>query len=297
MKKKKKKTLLLFYIIYYLGPPPHGPHGMPPGSSHSTGSPMPFGMRPHPAGHYGGPRGMSIMDPNHPMNSIGTGGGGGGSAQNMMDYPHDAAKMMKLTKLGVEPKKRGRKSKAELQAIEQSKVMMSMPGGPPPHPTQHQHQQPPSVHPQSSSQMHHSLMGNSLIAAQQGSLIAPSGPGLVGPPGGSLINSPSTTDSNIPTTVLSVQNSRLMDPSELGPPGSSADTSPIKKRGRRKKFTPLRETLRAVGGVELASTSASSSSSLVPPISTSSPNDTNTGGIGIDSKTNSILSERLTVGK
>lgn len=132
------------------------------------------------------------------------------------DYQNDS-KMMKLTKSGVEPKKRGRKSKAELQAIEQAKGL-----GP-----------DPSV-----------SMGPSLIQHS------------AHPPGQEPI---------IPTTVLAVQNTRLMDPSELGPPG--AGVSDVKKRGRRKKFTPLRESLNKPG-VEGASA-------------------------GMEQKTNPILAERL----
>lgn len=113
------------------------------------------------------------------------------------DYPGDS-KMMKLTKSGVEPKKRGRKSKAELQAMEQAKGI----SGPDPS---------PSIGP---SLLQHTIHG-------QGQ------------------------EPIIPTTVLSVQNTRLMDPSELGPPGASV--SDVKKRGRRKKFTPLRESLNKSG--------------------------------------------------
>lgn len=47
----------------------------------------------------------------------------------------------------------------------------------------------------------------------------------------------------IPSTVLDVQNTRLLDPSELGkPPDDLLDPS-TKKRGRRKKITPTRESL------------------------------------------------------
>lgn len=134
----------------------------------------------------------------------------------VVDYPGDS-KMMKLTKSGVEPKKRGRKSKAELQAIEQAKGITA---------------------PDPSTSMASSLLQHSTHA-----------------PGPEPI---------IPTTVLAVQNTRLVDPSELGPPGAAAGE--VKKRGRRKKFTPLRETL--------------NKSAAEPPS-------------GLEPKTNPILAERL----
>lgn len=130
------------------------------------------------------------------------------------DYPGDS-KIMKLTKSGVEPKKRGRKSKAELQAIEQAK---------------------------------------GLAASDPSASMGPS-----------LIQHPPGQEPIIPTTVLAVQNTRLMDPSELGPPG--ANLSDVKKRGRRKKFTPLRESLNKPGAETVSG--------------------------GLEQKTNPILAERL----
>lgn len=134
----------------------------------------------------------------------------------VVDYPGDS-KMMKLTKSGVEPKKRGRKSKAELQAIEQAKGISA---------------------PDLSTSMGPSLLQHP--------------PHVPGP------------EPIIPTTVLAVQNTRLIDPSELGPPGAGAPE--VKKRGRRKKFTPLRETL--------------NKAAAEPPS-------------GLEPKTNPILAERL----
>lgn len=220
----------------------HGQHGLQGPHMGPHSSQMPFSMHGVPHGmhpRYGG-RGMP-MDPHHPMNASGH------PPQTVMDYPPDA-KMMKLTKLGAEPKKRGRKSKAELQAIEQSKGLLV--GGPSIGPNV----SGPGIGP-GGQHMSQSLHGSSLIAPQS-----------------SLISGPQ--EPIIPTTVLSVQNTRLMDPSELGPPGAgSVDTSPAKKRGRRKKFTPLRETLRAAVGDAPGATNQ-------PP--------------GSDTKTNPILSERLT---
>lgn len=66
-------------------------------------------------------------------------------------------------------------------------------------------------------------------------------------------------DPIIPTTVLAVQNTRLVDPSELGQPPDNLLDSPSKKRGRRKKFTPTRDSLNspppaaAKGGMDLSS--------------------------------------------
>ncbi|KAJ6649832.1 Remodeling and spacing factor 1, partial [Pseudolycoriella hygida] len=170
-------------------------------SSHMPLRPMHPGMRsPHHPLQMHPPQ----MQPHAPPSMVG-------------DFPVDP-KLMKLTKSGVEPKKRGRKSKAELQALEQAKTLT------PPDPS--------------------TSMGPSLVQL---------------PP------QPTAQEPIIPTTVLAVQNTRLMDPSELGPPGAGA--TEVKKRGRRKKFTPLRETLNKAG-VE------------------ASPG-------GLEQKTNPILAERL----
>lgn len=140
----------------------------------------------------------SIRSPHHPLQMHPSQMQSHPPPSIMADYPGDS-KMMKLTKSGVEPKKRGRKSKAELQAIEQAKGL-SAPD--------------PST----------SMSGPSLLQHQ---------------------THPAGQEPIIPTTVLAVQNTRLMDPSELGPPG--ANLLDVKKRGRRKKFTPLRESLNKPG--------------------------------------------------
>lgn len=47
----------------------------------------------------------------------------------------------------------------------------------------------------------------------------------------------------IPSTVLDVQNTRLLDPSELGKPPDELLDAAAKKRARRKKITPTRDSL------------------------------------------------------
>lgn len=76
------------------------------------------------------------------------------------------------------------------------------------------------------------------------------------PTSSSLLGIARNQEPIIPTAVLEVQNTRLLDPSELGrppqlPPSSSVMhdpaagflDGPAKKRGRRKKITPLRDAL------------------------------------------------------
>lgn len=178
---------------------PHiSPNSQPP---HMTHRPM------HP----------SIRSPHHPLQMHPSQMQSHPPPSMVADYSGDS-KMMKLTKSGVEPKKRGRKSKAELQAIEQAKGISAT---------------------DPSTSMGPSILQHAAHAPGQEPII--------------------------PTTVLAVQNTRLMDPSELGPPG--ANVSDVKKRGRRKKFTPLRESLNKPG-IE------------APPS-------------GLEPKTNPILAERL----
>lgn len=101
-------------------------------------------------------------------------------------------------------------------------------------------------------------------------------PSSVHPPGSSLLGITHAQEPIIPTTVLAVQNTRLLDPSELGQPPENLLSSQNKKRGRRKKFTPLRESLSSPTGTK--------SSTDAPAASTPSTNDPPKG---------SILSERL----
>lgn len=83
----------------------------------------------------------------------------------------------------------------------------------------------------------------------------------------------------IPSTILDVQNTRLLDPSELGKPPDSILESPTKKRGRRKKVTPLRESIPSTPNAAISPSGISSPISI--------PNV---------SKVTSILSERLSAG-
>lgn len=98
-------------------------------------------------------------------------------------------------------------------------------------------------------------------------------------PPGSLLGISSSQEPIIPTTVLAVQNTKLLDPSELGQPPADNLTSPVKKRGRRKKFTPLRDSLPA------APTSAASEVHHNLPTTVSAPT--------LEPPKSSILSERL----
>lgn len=88
-------------------------------------------------------------------------------------------------------------------------------------------------------------------------------------------------DPIIPTTVLAVQNTRLLDPSELGQPPENLLESPSKKRGRRKKFTPLRESLVSPPAPAASKIGIDLSS---PPTTSAPP---------VDPPKSSILSERL----
>lgn len=83
----------------------------------------------------------------------------------------------------------------------------------------------------------------------------------------------------IPSTILDVRNTRLLDPSELGKPPDSISESPTKKRARRKKVTPLRESISSPPNADTSPAGVSS------PIS-----------IPTVSKVTSILSERLSAG-
>lgn len=85
----------------------------------------------------------------------------------------------------------------------------------------------------------------------------------------------------IPSTVLDVQNTRLLDPSELGKPPDNLLESPTKKRGRRKKITPLRESLHS---------SPPPNVTITPNVSLQIP----TTMPNVAKPITSILSERLT---
>lgn len=90
-------------------------------------------------------------------------------------------------------------------------------------------------------------------------------------PPSSILGIAHSQEQIIPTTVLAVQNTRLLDPSELGQPPDSLLESPGKKRGRRKKFTPTRDSLVSPptttpkGGMDLTSTPPTTASAVDPP--------------------------------
>lgn len=85
----------------------------------------------------------------------------------------------------------------------------------------------------------------------------------------------------IPSTVLDVQNTRLLDPSELGKPPDDLLDPAAKKRGRRKKITPTRDSLTSPPNVTITAGVTQPSAIKIPNV----PNVTKT--------TTSILSERL----
>lgn len=122
------------------------------------------------------------------------------------------------------------------------------------------------------------------------------------PSSSSLLGIARNQEPMIPTAVLEVQNTRLLDPSELGrppqmppstgamhDPAASLLDSPAKKRGRRKKITPLRESLISPpsAGIDLRHPNMPPSQPplavpINPPVSTNP-----------DTPKTSILSERL----
>lgn len=122
------------------------------------------------------------------------------------------------------------------------------------------------------------------------------------PSAGSLLGIARNQEPIIPTAVLEVQNTRLLDPSELGrppqlpppsagmhDPAASLLDSPAKKRGRRKKITPLRDSLApaAPAGVDLRHPNMPPSQ---PPLSVPSNPPVS---VNPDTPKTSILSERL----
>lgn len=86
----------------------------------------------------------------------------------------------------------------------------------------------------------------------------------------------------MPPTLLDVQSTRLMNPVELSKPPDDLFESPTKKRGRRKKITPLRESLQPASAVPSVSVTANITHQ--PPITMTS----------VSKPPTSILSERLT---
>lgn len=156
---------------------------------------------------------------------------------------------LKLTKAGLEPKKRGRKSKSELQAIADARSMLEGQFSP-------------------------------LVLASQipQDVNMPFTSNLQHGPSASISEPPSHIDHhNIPTTVFSVQ-SNLGQMEQTALLNLSADESPLKKRGRRKKITPLRESLRPINFTELNT-----------PISQMKPE------LLAENKNTTVLSERLSI--
>lgn len=88
----------------------------------------------------------------------------------------------------------------------------------------------------------------------------------------------------IPSTVLDVQNTRLLDPSELGKPPDDLLDPAAKKRGRRKKITPTRDSLTSPPNVTITAGVTQPSAIKIPNV----PNVPN-----VTKTTTSILSERL----
>lgn len=173
------------------------------------------------------------------------------------------------TKITTTPKKRGRKFKDDnpllpptdmipksVKSLDLSKEPM-IPVSAIQHTASLANQKPPSM------QMHlgPSTMHSPPIQQHTPSVISHSSSVIqhqrsLPPSTSSLLGIARNQEPIIPSTVLEVQNTRLLDPSELGrppqlPPSSSAMhnpaasllDSPVKKRGRRKKITPMRDQL------------------------------------------------------
>lgn len=222
------------------------------------------------------------------------------------------------SKISTTPKKRGRKLKDEVPPAVQNipKVAKSLePAMPqkeaiPLHtPTiQHtsmQQQKPPQLlhgPPMHSPPMHSPPIQIPQSVISHSSLIRPplshqpsplsSVPSIGSPSSSSLLGIARSQEPIIPSTILNMQNTRLLDPSELGQPPNSAPVdpslldSPAKKRGRRKKFTPTKEQPIAItAGVDMRNAAPPSLSTSAPAASVIVPEQ---------SKASSILSERLT---
>lgn len=224
------------------------------------------------------------------------------------------AVMASNSKITTTPKKRGRKFKDDnilfppgdmapkaAKSLDSSKDSM-IPVTAIQHTASLAHQKPPPM------QMHRgpSTMHSPPIQQHTTSVISHSSSVIqhqrsMAPSSSSLLGIARNQEPIIPTAVLEVQNTRLLDPSELGrppqlPPSSSVlhDPAvgllegPAKKRGRRKKITPLRDALTSPtsAGVDLRHPNMPSQPPLAVPTNSAAPTNS-------DMPKTSILSERL----
>lgn len=140
-----------------------------------------------------------------------------------------------------------------------------------------QHGPTPQLFPPSAIQHTSSVIAHSSVIRQQRPL-----PPM--PSSSSILGITSNREPIIPTTVLDVQNTRLLDPSELSKPPDELLDPASKKRTRRKKVTPTRDSLTSPPNVTVPP--GSGISQQPPPVSIPSlPN--------VAKPPTSILSERL----
>lgn len=192
------------------------------------------------------------------------------------------------SKLSTTPKKRGRKTKddilplgpkeqlhPQLPTIQHTSIVpqQNKPNTPLNMPSVLQHAPTSQLFASSTIQHTSSVIAHSSVIQQQR---LPPMPQTVA---ASILGMAQNRDPIIPSTVLDVQNTRLLDPSELGKPPEDLLDPAAKKRARsRKKITPTRDSL-----------------ITSPPNVTVSPGITQPSPITIQnvSKPSSILSERL----
>lgn len=219
--------------------------------------------------------------------------------------PSMYAAQLTVSKSATTPKKRGRKKEEPLIIPDISKVPQNIPEQfiakdqplPPLSTIQHPsvlppqslsmkpieplnipsiipHGPPPQLFPTAAIQHTSSVIAHSSSIPPQRTTLPPipqGPPSMLGLPGQKSI---------LPPSLMDVANTRLMDPSELAKPPDDLFESPTKKRGRRKKITPLRETLQPAAVTTSITPSITHQTSATLP----SPSKTQT----------SILSERLT---
>lgn len=163
----------------------------------------------------------------------------------------------------------------------------------PPQPPIQMHLGPPMMHSPPIQQHTPSVISHSSSVIQHQRAMPPTT--------SSLLGIARSQEPIIPTSVLDVQNTRLLDPCELGrpphlPPSAVTLTIPepndaSKKRSRRKKVTPLRESLTSPTGTIVDSRSRVSN---MPPTQPSLPVGPNQPVSALpNTPKTSILSERL----
>lgn len=166
------------------------------------------------------------------------------------------------SKMSTTPKKRGRKTKDDITPILTAKDPTPMHSQPQPglslSTIQHTSILPPLNKPNTllnipsilqappsqlfsppTIQHTSSVIAHASVIQQQQRTLPPMPPTIVS----TLLGLGQNREQIIPSTVLDVQNTRLLDPSELGKPPDDLLDPASKKRARRKKVTPTRESL------------------------------------------------------